>query len=254
MKFKFTVCFLFSLLIIGCVGNGTQTSPTDAEMKVNTSSFQTVTYWIAPEQVPCQGVAPMQCLLANKVVDGQLSQWQLFYGEIEDFDFAPGVFYNLELALSEVANPAADAASIHYKLMQEIEQTPRRYLADTNLIETRQWNLKQLSGLAQFKPGSLRKAPYVVLSDKGFHGFSGCNQMFGQVQYLFEAADAKNSLLKLGPIASTLMACSDPAANDVEFKLQQTLSMVNRFEVQWPFLNIYKDDHLMAKFVAEDWD
>jgi heat shock protein HslJ len=254
MKFKFTVCFLFSLLLVGCVGERSKTNLTVAGMDADTSGSQTATYWIAPEQIPCQGVVPMQCLLVNKEIDGQLNQWQLFYNEIEGFDFVPGVFYKLELALSEVADLAADASSRQYKLVRQIEQTPRRYLANTTLIESRQWNLKQLSSLAQFKPEGLRKAPYVVLSDTGFHGFSGCNQMFGQVQYLFEATNAKKSLLKLGPMGSTLMACSDPMANKVEYQLQQALSVVNRFEVQWPFLNIYKDDQLMAQFVAEDWD
>ncbi|MFT5881382.1 MAG: heat shock protein HslJ [Moritella sp.] len=254
MKFKFTVCFLFSLLVAGCVGDWSQTNTTSSKMEADTSSYQTATYWVAPEQVPCQGVVPIQCLLVNNVVDGQLSQWQFFYNDIEGFDFVSGVFYKLELALSEIADLAADASSIHYKLVRKIEHPPRSYLANTTLIESRQWNLKQLLGLAQYKPESLRKAPYVVLSGAGFHGFSGCNQMFGQVQYLFEATDAKNALLKLGPIGSTLMACSDPMANKVEHQLQQTLSVVNRFEVQWPFLNIYKDEQLMAQFVAEDWD
>ena len=103
-------------------------------------------------------------------------------------------------------------------------------------------------------PQAFPQPANITIAGDSFSGFAGCNNMFGQIKHLFEATDLNNSLLKLGPIGSTLMACADPKANAVEQKLHQTLGMVNALQVEWPFLNMYQNDELLIQFVAEDWD
>ena len=192
--------------------------------------------------------------MVNQVVDGKTTEWQYFYNDIAGFEYEPGSFYKLSVVTSTVSNPAADAASLSYQLIEEIDKTASHYADNTMLTENRQWHLKQLAGLGDVNPMMLDQPPYISLSGEGFSGFSGCNNMFGQVQHLFEDEQLQNTLLKLGPIGSTLMACADPNANIVEQKLQQALGEVNAIQVQWPFLNMYQNDELMMQFVAEDWD
>jgi len=263
MKFKLPASLLLtgllSGLVIGCTStnqNATETNDgsTDYDGSANTVAVKMETYWVAPERVACHGVVPMQCLVVNKVVDGRTSEWQFFYNDIAGFEYAPGSFYKLSLETSEVNNPAADASSLSYKLIDEIDKAPRHYLDNTMLTENRKWNLKQLAGLNGINPQELQQPANITLAGGGFSGFTGCNNMFGQVQHLFEATELNNSLLKLGPIGSTLMACADPKANAVEQKLHQTLGKVNALQVEWPFLNMYQNDELLLQFVAEDWD
>ena len=61
----------------------------------------TQSYWVAPDVVPCQGVAAMNCLLLNKLNQEQPSQWQLFYDSIEGFNYQPGHFYKIEIIRQE---------------------------------------------------------------------------------------------------------------------------------------------------------
>jgi len=255
MKFKLPVSLLLTGILsgslIGCSSssdNGTNGVAENSDVTTNEM------YWVAPERIACQGIVPMQCLVVNQVIDGKVSEWQLFYNDIAGFEFVPGSFYQLSVAKSEVANPAADASSSSYTLISEVDKTPRHYAPHTMLTENRKWNLKQLVGLGNVNPVTLEQPANITISGDRLSGFSGCNNMFGQVQYLFEDEKLQNTLLKLGPVGSTLMACADPNANAVEQKLQQALGVVNAIQVQWPFLNMYQNDELMIQFVAEDWD
>ncbi|QFI37099.1 DUF4377 domain-containing protein [Moritella marina ATCC 15381] len=242
---------MLSGLLIGCTnGEGA-----DSEHGgIDTAAVKKEIYWVAPERVPCQGIVPMQCLIVNKVVDGKTTEWQYFYNDIAGFEYTPGLFYKLSLETTEVANPAADASSLSYKLLTEMDKKQNHYATNTMLTENRKWNLKQLTGLGEVNPMMLEQPANITIAGERLSGFSGCNNFFGQVQHLFEAEQVNNSLLKLGPIGSTLMACADPNGNTVEQKLQQALGEVNAIKVQWPFLNMYQNDELIMQFVAEDWD
>ncbi|MDX2320982.1 MAG: DUF4377 domain-containing protein [Moritella sp.] len=253
MKFKLPAILLLTGMLSGLLSGCSSVTQNDNETDP-TVVTKTETYWVAPELVACQGIVPMQCLVVSKVVDGKTSAWQFFYNDIAGFDYQPGSFYKIAVETTEVANPAADASSLSYKLIEEMDKAPRYYAENTMLTDGRQWYLKQLTGLGNVDPAMLEKPAYITISGDRLSGFSGCNNMFGQVAHLFEDEQVQNSLLKLGPIGSTLMACADPNANAVEQKLHQALGAVNAIKVQWPFLNLYQNDELMIQFVAEDWD
>lgn len=257
MKFKLPASLLLtgmlSGLLIGCTSGNLNEDGADSDSS-NTAVAKTETYWVAPERVACQGIVPMQCLVVNKVVDGKTTEWQYFYNDIAGFEYTPGSFYKLSVETTAVANPAADASSLAYKLLAEVDKKQNHYAPNTMLTENRKWNLKQLTGLGNVNPMMLEQPANITIAGNRLSGFSGCNNFFGQVQHLFEDEQVANSLLKLGPVGSTLMACADPNGNAVEQKLQQTLGEVNAIKVQWPFLNMYQNDELMIQFVAEDWD
>ena len=81
------------------------------------------TYQVNSSRVPCTGVGPMECLQVRK---GEDPDWQLFYSEIEGFEFEPGYTYRLRVR-EEKLDPAtvpADASSIRFVLVEVVEKKP----------------------------------------------------------------------------------------------------------------------------------
>ena len=80
-----------------------------------------VRMWIGPDLVDCVGVGPRQCLLVKESED---ADWEFFYDGIEGFEHIEGVFYVLEVEITEIEDPPADASSLHYRLLRIVESTP----------------------------------------------------------------------------------------------------------------------------------
>lgn len=74
---------------------------------------------VAATRVPCQGVAPMQCLQVRERAD---QPWQLVYSGIEGFEFHPGTEYRLRISEIPVDNPPADGSSIRWVLRDVLEE------------------------------------------------------------------------------------------------------------------------------------
>ena len=79
--------------------------------------------YVASQRVPCVGVGPMECLQVRERPD---QPWQLFYDEIEGFEFKPGTEYRLRIVEEPVQNPPADASAIHTRLDKVLEQRKAR--------------------------------------------------------------------------------------------------------------------------------
>jgi hypothetical protein len=69
--------------------------------------------------VNCTGVAPMKCM---QVRHSAQEPWGLFYTGIEGFTFEPGYNYRLKVQVTEVENPPADASSLRYTLIEQLEK------------------------------------------------------------------------------------------------------------------------------------
>ena len=78
---------------------------------------------VADHQEDCMGVGPQSCLL-TKIAGQTNSQtgWEYRYSGIEGFDYEPHYEYTLLIQNTTVANPPADASSIHSKLIKIIEK------------------------------------------------------------------------------------------------------------------------------------
>lgn len=78
---------------------------------------------VADHQEDCIGVGPQKCLL-TKLAGQTNSQtgWEYRYSGIEGFDYEPHYEYTLLIKNTTVANPPADASSIHSKLIKIIEK------------------------------------------------------------------------------------------------------------------------------------
>ena len=76
---------------------------------------ETKTVFVGPYLVECVGVGPQQCM---QMRDDSSSSWQLFYDNIEGFDFEQGFEYELVVLITDIENPPADTSSKKYELIQ----------------------------------------------------------------------------------------------------------------------------------------
>ena len=83
-------------------------------------STDTTRLWIGPERVECEGVAPMMCLQVAESEDGH---YQLFYDSIKGFYYQEGTSYVIDVSITEVENPPADASSLQYTLVEVVEES-----------------------------------------------------------------------------------------------------------------------------------
>jgi len=83
------------------------------------SSTDTTRMWIGPELVECEGVAPQMCM---QVAYAEDEEYQYFYDQIAGFDYQEGTSYVIDVEITEVADPPADASSLIYTLVEIIEE------------------------------------------------------------------------------------------------------------------------------------
>ena len=83
------------------------------------SGTDTTRLWIGPELVECEGVAPMMCMQVAESADGQ---YEYFYDEIAGFDYQEGTSYVIDVDITEIEDPPADASSLQYTLVEIVEE------------------------------------------------------------------------------------------------------------------------------------
>jgi len=80
--------------------------------------FETKILYVDSKLVDCVGVGPQQCMLVRENSD---SDWKMFYDNIEGFDYQEGTQYKIEVIITDVENPPADASSLKYTLVTVLE-------------------------------------------------------------------------------------------------------------------------------------
>ena len=80
-----------------------------------------ITLFVGPERVPCEGEGPQECNQVSETPDGE---WQLFYNEIEGFQWEPGYIYELRVNVYQIENPPAGGSSLRYELVEVLSKTP----------------------------------------------------------------------------------------------------------------------------------
>ncbi|MCD0474571.1 META domain-containing protein [Flavobacterium sp. EDS] len=157
---------------------------------------ETLKMFVKENKVPCQGVAPMECL---QVKYNNKGDWQFFYDHIEGFNFEKGNRYELMVVRTKRQGVIpADASSYEYKLKSIISKTPvvkEKGIYDTKMILTR------LNG-KEINTGNV----YLTINEATgmINGKSGCNN-FGAK---FTKLSSKNQI-KIGSPYGTLMACDE---------------------------------------------
>ena len=205
--FGILLTMLCAILAVSC-GNG------------KNKTMDTVTYWVNSYRTPCEGVAPMECLEIRR---GNSEAWELFYSEIEGFDYEPGYLYRIRVR-EEKLDPArvpADASSIKFTLVSVEEKVPDPKLRINDI-----WILEEIEGgkVTEEALSGRLKRPYIEfhLQDSRYLGTDGCNTFRGAIASLGERE------LQLGPAMSTRMSCGDMSIPNTFLQL---LSKVDTYEL-----------------------
>lgn len=183
---------------------------------------ETLKMTVKENKVPCQGVAPMECL---QVKYDKSKDWQFFYDHIEGFNFEKGNRYEIMvIRTKKTGNIPADASSYEYKLKSIISKTP---VTKNNGIYNTKMVLTHING----KTISSENVYVTLNSDSGMiGGKSGCNSFSAKYTKL-----SKNQI-KIGSPVGTLMACNEEnmkleqdfinAIKDKKFKVSKKLNKV----------------------------
>jgi heat shock protein HslJ len=76
--------------------------------------------YVASQKVACSaGAMRTTCL---QIRERKEDPWQLWYGNIQGFNFEPGIAYRLRILEEQVGNPPADASAIRWTLDMVVEQ------------------------------------------------------------------------------------------------------------------------------------
>lgn len=203
-----------------------------------TAKADTVRMTIKEELASCTGVAPQSCF---QVKYKKSKDWQLFYDQIEGFDYTPGYRYVIDVIRTKRKNVPADASSYTYKLKRVVQkkQIGEKGADAWAYIAKHKWKLIQMNGS---EPADT--SAYLTFQPdlKTMNGFGGCNRIFGGYQL-------KENTITFKGIASTLMACADDSKNKVEGTLLKMLTDTTfTYDVADQTLNFYQDNKLVLMF------
>ncbi len=204
-------------------------------------AMDTVTYWVNSQRVPCTGVGPMECLEVRK--EGS-DTWELFYSQIEGFQYEPGYLFRIRVQLEKL-DPSlvpADASSIKYTLIS-VEEKVR----DPKLRINDIWMLREIEG-REVPEGALAgglQRPYIEfhLQDSRYMGTDGCNTFRGSI---VSVGDRK---IQMGPAMSTRMSCGDMTIPNTFMKL---LSRVDAYGTSENTLILLEGNTELFKFAKTD--
>ncbi len=90
------------------------------------SCKETKTIIVANHLVDCEGVAPQKCMLIKESLS---EEWTYFYDTIEGFDYEEGFIYELEVAVNQIENPAADGSSLQYSLLKILSKKEKQVVS-----------------------------------------------------------------------------------------------------------------------------
>lgn len=164
------------------------------------------TYWVNSTKTTCSGVGEQQCLMVQKSETINPENWQMFYSNIEGFEFEPGYIYKLivnEKKLKKEAVPA-DAPTIKYTLVKVLEKNIDKRLRINDI-----WFLTSIKGEA-IETTQNKKIPRIEfnVAKMKVMGTDGCNNFNGSIKNL------ETETIEFGPIASTRKFCPNNTISD----------------------------------------
>ncbi len=157
-------------------------------------------YWVNSSKLECTGVGKMTCFQIQKSETLNLSgEWELFYSQIDGFDYEPGFIYKLKVKEEQLENVPADASSIKYTLIKILEKKKDKRLNVSDI-----WVLETLNG-KNISIDSFRTLPQIELNiaEMRISGSDGCNNITGSISKM------DNEILEFGMLSQTQMACPD---------------------------------------------
>jgi heat shock protein HslJ len=180
------------------------------------------TWIIGPELAECEGEGPQLCM---QVKERPGEDWQLFYGQIEGFEYEEGFKYVIRYREEPIDNPPAGGSSLRWVLVETMSKKEIKAPVSGEDLEGTVWRMnayrdstgKRIETRAEVQT----TAEYMggLLSGRG-----GCNSYTGSYEVDRDQID-------FGPVASTMMACP-PEVMEQESGYLNALSNASSFTVE----------------------
>ena len=219
-RILFALTSAFALLLAACAANPPATpaapTPEAAEPTPTTEAAPAEkTIYVGPGLVDCVGVAPQKCLQVKEDPNGE---YTLFYGQIDGFDYVEGHEYELVVREVKIENPPADAPNYKWVLVEVVSQTPVSITPAPVGEQPAAGQLYQLDWYLNSSGEQTAVLPQTEITAEFLGdqvaGSSGCNR------YTASYTVTEN-YIKIGPIASTMMACPEPVMEQEQEYLQR---------------------------------
>lgn len=187
------------------------------------------TLYVSSYKKDCEGATSQSCYL---VKENPEDEWELFYSEIEGFEYKAGKDYALTIEVVPVENPPADGSKLKYKLVS-IDKTSVPDYITSGLFDI--WGLLRLNG----KDVNLKEqidTPMIEINtlDKTLSGSTGCNYINSSIEYNTDVKSFKVNF----PIAMTKRGCPE---SGIEPEFLKTLEMVDGYRLEK--LTLYLTDN-----------
>lgn len=198
------------------------------------------TLFVASYKQDCEGVSNQSCYLVKDILS---DEWELFYSEIEGFDYQAGKDYTLTVEVIPIENPPADGSLYKYKLVS-IDQTDIPDYITSGLFDI--WGLFRLNG-TEINLKVEPTTPMIELNtlEKTFSGSTGCNQMHSSFEYNTKAKSFKVNF----PMAMTKRGCP---VNVIEPEFLKTLEMVDGYSKKGTTLFLFSGGKQVMEFRRMD--
>ena len=247
---KTSLILTLSLLLLSCGGTESPVSTPQEAVQTekkpasppspspSTRADEGQILFINSERVACTGVGPRTCLQTRSA---ESQDWQFFYNEIAGFDYEPGYTYQLRVKTSPVENPAADASSLKYTLLEVLHKdaVAAPVLSNTRWVYTG-------AVIDQVSQAVLADTKLTLnFADNDVSGSGGCNQFFG-------GYTQSGQQLTFKPLASTKRACLEPALNQQEQDFLTHLGEVTRLSGNADSLTLHLANNDQLRFTAAE--
>jgi hypothetical protein len=194
-------------------------------------------------KVPCEDIALRSCL---QVRYNSEQDWQLFYSEINGFDYEEGNLYTLKITKRErdKENRPMDVSAYTYHLKSVMKKTK-----DNSILLNDIWGLKSIwNGEEELEINnkSLNKGnPMLEINTRTmkFSGHDGCNTFSGTIDKV------NQSELVFGNAITSLMNCENMEIPDQVLK---NLNRVRSYKLEELQLVLYENELPLLKYQKID--
>ena len=212
----FNFILVVFVLISSCAPSASDGGMSQSKKEEKTTAVYR--YWVASERVACEDSGPQTCYLVQRGDTLTSSGWELFYDEIQGFDYEPGQLYHIRVRETKLdpSQVAQDASTTSYEFVELIGRTPDLRLQVHNIYTLTEIEGEKITVAA----GLARPSLEINLTTNQVMGNDGCNQFSGTVQVDYSSG------ITFGPLAGTKKMCP---AMDLPNRYRSLLEKVARF-------------------------
>ncbi len=191
-------------------------------------------FWVSGIKTECSyGLAKMQCLNVHKGATLDKENWEIFYDEIEGFEFEEGFMKKLEVREEKIDNPPAGGHSVKFIMVRELDKK-----VDYRAKVAGDWTLNKINNLTIDK--SVKHANITInLNQMQIKGVGECNDYTGQITEL------TSNTIRFGKIV-----CASKISDfeDIDQDYFALLNAVSTFQIKNDVLIFYnkKGDKILS--------